>query len=61
MRLCKQLLLVILSLFTAGPVTGESNSDSVLVVGELWDTPSIDTSNDDGHVALNDRGRSKGG
>ncbi len=44
-----------MSLFIAGPVAGESDSDNALVVGELWDIPSIDTSNDDGHVALNDK------
>jgi peptide/nickel transport system substrate-binding protein len=55
MRLCKPLLLIILSLFIAGQVAGESDSDNALVVGELWDIPSIDTSNDDGHVALNDK------
>ena len=53
--LCKSLLLIIFSLFAAGSAAGGSDFDNVLAVGELWDIPSIDTSNDDGHVALNDK------
>lgn len=55
MRFCISLLLILLAIFTAGPAIGVSNPDNTLVVGELWDIPSIDTSNDDGHVALNDK------
>jgi peptide/nickel transport system substrate-binding protein len=55
MKYSLPLFLLAIALIAAGLAAGESKSDNTLVVGELWDIPSIDTTNDDGHVALNDK------